>query len=274
MQFVFFNEHFDVSVSYHHSSSKHIFVSRPAFLSFCWLTSNCPTNKLRDTGSVLPILLNRTLTRHVFACQKFVQHTWLDFACRFVFSCVFLFSKFSTFLLPKTCRLITFVFFEESWLSFKVKVGIYNCEKLFSFAKRRPVWIKISTCRTAHTWKSTIRGPWLDVSLFSHVRKAIRDIWLVYIGLRTKIYFAAFQCVKLSMYIIKHKIYVLAPKCDFGADATLFRGADFPRNSSISMFVPWQWLIFIILSKMVYSDYQIYLAGNIETTRHRYLQNH
>ena len=104
--------------------------------------------------------------------------------------------KFRHILFPKTCRLITF---EESWFSFKVKVGIYNCKNLFSFAKQRPVWIKTSTCRTAHTWKNMIRGSWLDVSLFSHVRKAIRDIWLVYIGLRTKIYFAAFQCVNLSM---------------------------------------------------------------------------
>ena len=63
-------------------------------------------------------------------------------------------------------------------------------------------WMKSSTCRTAHTWKNMIRGSWLDVSLFSHVGKAIRDIWLVYIGLRTKIYSAAFQCVNLSMYII------------------------------------------------------------------------
>ena len=61
-------------------------------------------------------------------------------------------------------------------------------------------WMK--TCRTAHTWKNMIRGSWLDVSLFSHVGKAICDIWLVYIGLRTKIYSAAFQCVNLSMYII------------------------------------------------------------------------
>ena len=59
--------------------------------------------------------------------------------------------------------------------------------------------MKTSTCRTAHTWKNMIRSSWLDVSLFSHVGKAIRDIWLVYIGLRTKIYSAAFQCVNLSM---------------------------------------------------------------------------
>ena len=65
-------------------------------------------------------------------------------------------------------------------------------------------WMKTSTCRTAHTWKNMIRGSWLDVSLFSHVGKAIRDIWLVYIGLRTKIYSAAFHCVNLSMYIIKN----------------------------------------------------------------------
>ena len=110
-------------------------------------------------------------------------------------------------LLTKTCRIITFVFLGESWLSFKIKVGIYNRKKLFSFAKRRPVWMQTSTCRTAHTWENMIRGSWLDVSLFSHVRKAIRDIWLVYIGLRTKIYFAAFQCVNLSMYIIKRSVW-------------------------------------------------------------------
>ena len=63
-------------------------------------------------------------------------------------------------------------------------------------------WMKTSICRTAHTWKNMIRGSWLDVLLFSHVGKAIRDIWLVYIGLRTKIYSAAFQCVNLSVYII------------------------------------------------------------------------
>ena len=49
--------------------------------------------------------------------------------------------------------------------------------------------------------KPMIRGSCLDVSLFSHVGKAIRDIWLVYIALRTTIYSAAFECVNLSMYI-------------------------------------------------------------------------
>ena len=63
-------------------------------------------------------------------------------------------------------------------------------------------WMKSSTCRTAHMWKNMIRGSWLDVLLFSHVGKAIRDIWLVYIGLRTKIYSAAFQSVNLSTFII------------------------------------------------------------------------
>ena len=111
--------------------------------------------------------------------------------------------KFRHILLPKTCRLITFVFFEESWLSFKVKVGIYIAKNFLASPSNGLCEWKTSTCRTAHTWKNMIRGSWLDVSLFSHVRKAIRDIWLVYIGLRTKIYFAAFQCVNLSMYIIK-----------------------------------------------------------------------
>ena len=69
-------------------------------------------------------------------------------------------------------------------------------------------WMKSSTCRTAHTWKNMIRGSWLDVSLFSHVRKAIRDIWLVYFGLRTKIYSAAFQRVNLSMYIINRDYFM------------------------------------------------------------------
>ena len=101
MQFVLFNEHFDVFVSQRQSSSKLIFLSQPAFLSFYWLTSNCPTNKLRDTGPVLSMLLNRTLTRHVSACHKFVQHTRFDFASRFIFSCVFLFSKVSTYSSPE-----------------------------------------------------------------------------------------------------------------------------------------------------------------------------
>ena len=65
-------------------------------------------------------------------------------------------------------------------------------------------WMKTSTCRTAHTWKNMMRGSWLGVSLFSHVGKAIGDIWLVYIGLRPKIYSVAFQCVNLSMYIMKY----------------------------------------------------------------------
>ena len=52
--------------------------------------------------------------------------------------------------------------------------------------------------------KTWYAGSWLDVSLFSHVGKAIRDNWLVYNGLRTKIYSAAFQCVNLSMYIIRN----------------------------------------------------------------------
>ena len=73
-------------------------------------------------------------------------------------------------------------------------------------------WMKTSTCRTAHTWKNMIRGSWLDVSLFSHVGKAIRDIWLFYIGLRREIYSAAFQCVNLSMYVIK--LVITDPDCN------------------------------------------------------------
>ena len=44
---------------------------------------------------------------------------------------------------------------------------------------------------------------------------------------------------------------ILALKCDFGADTSLFRPTEFPRNSIISMFAPWQtpWLICIIISK-------------------------
>ena len=41
--------------------------------------------------------------------------------------------------------------------------------------------------------------------------KAIRDIRLVYIGLRTKIYSAAFQCVNLSVYIVK--VVILQLEC-------------------------------------------------------------
>ena len=37
-------------------------------------------------------------------------------------------------------------------------------------------WMKTPTCRTAHLWKNMIRGSWLDVSLSSHVGKAIHDI--------------------------------------------------------------------------------------------------
>jgi len=33
---------------------------------------------------------------------------------------------------------------------------------------------------TAHTSKNMIRGTWLDVSLSSHVKKVIRDIWLAF----------------------------------------------------------------------------------------------
>ena len=202
-----FNEHFDVFVSQRHSSFNLIFVSRPAKLPVNLITSNCPTNKLWDTGPVLSILLNRTLTDVMFSLVKnlFNTHGSSDFAFRFACFCslaCFCSPKFRHILLPKTSRLITFVFFEESRLSFKFRVGIYNCEILFSFAKRRIVWMEVSTCRTAHRWKNTMRGSWLEVSLFSHVRKAMHDIWLVYIGLRTKIYFAACQCVNLSMYII------------------------------------------------------------------------
>ena len=100
MQFVLFNEHFDVfEVNATAALSLNLFHGLP-FFPF-ELTSNCPTNKLRDTGQVLPILLNRTLTRLVFACQKFVQHTWFGCASRFVFSCMFLFSKVSAHSSPE-----------------------------------------------------------------------------------------------------------------------------------------------------------------------------
>ena len=70
-------------------------------------------------------------------------------------------------------------------------------------------WMKSSTCRTAHTWKK--HDTWLLIGRIAFLTcgKAIRDIWLVYIGLRTKIYSAAFQCVNLSMYIINYFIQVL-----------------------------------------------------------------
>ena len=59
---------------------------------------------------------------------------------------------------------------------------------------------------TAHTSKNMIRGTWLDVSFSSNVRKVIRDIWLAFSYLEllwTKIYFAPFQWIKVSVYIIK-----------------------------------------------------------------------
>ena len=58
---------------------------------------------------------------------------------------------------------------------------------------------------TAHTSKNMIRSTWLDVSFSSHVEKAIRAIWLA-VGfldqLVNQIYFAPFQWVNLSTYII------------------------------------------------------------------------
>ena len=50
---------------------------------------------------------------------------------------------------------------------------------------------------------------------------------------------------------MKSLYHILALKCDFGADTSLFGPADFLRNSIILMFAPWQttWLICIIISK-------------------------
>ena len=93
--------------------------SRPGFPSFCYLISNCLIDKPRGTGPVLPMLLCRIPSRLVFACQKLVQHTWFnDFASsapRFVFNCVFLFSKVSAYSSPKTWRLYTCVFLRKAY---------------------------------------------------------------------------------------------------------------------------------------------------------------
>ena len=127
----------------------------------------------------------------------------------------------------KSSRLSTYSSTEESWITKRFSVMAFAETGTFNINDERNAnknyllssdsqsdglcgernranqpWMKTSTCRTAHMWKNMIRGSWLDVSLFSHVGKAIRDIWLVYIDLRTKIYSAAFQCVNLSMYII------------------------------------------------------------------------
>ena len=50
---------------------------------------------------------------------------------------------------------------------------------------------------------------------------------------------------------MKSLYHILVLKCDFGADTSLFRPADFLRNSIILMFAPWQttWLICIIISR-------------------------
>ena len=86
--------------------------------------------------------------------------------------------------------------------------------RIFLSAIRHP---PLSGLHFTEGWKNVIRGSWLDVSHFSQVGKSIRDIWLVYIGLRTNIYSAAFQCVNLSMYIIIYvntwKQYLLIMEC-------------------------------------------------------------
>ena len=159
-------------------------IEKPGFFQTRDFSKTCDTRP--ETRDPRPA----TITETPFSLVKNLFNTPISPPALFSFACSCS-SKFWHILLPKTCRLFTFVFFEESRLSCTLRVRIYNCEKLLGFAKQRPMWIKNSTCRTAHTWKNMIRGSWLDVSLFSHVRKAIRDIWLVYIGLRTKIYFAA-----------------------------------------------------------------------------------
>ena len=110
------------------------------------------------------------------------------------------------------------------------------CTKL-----RQPA-LKSSTCRTAHTWKNMIRGSWLDISLFSHVGKGIRDIWLVYISLRTKIYSAAFQCVNLSMYIlIKYWIKNISRNIEAVFLKLGARNVHHKRNKMTPvMLLPWQ----------------------------------
>ena len=75
-----------------------------------------------------------------------------------------------------------------------------------------------------------------------HVGKAIRDIWLVYIGLRTKIYSAAFQCVNLS----KPQRNSLRFRGPWPASASLGDTED--RISVIMMF---SWVVDCIINQLL-----------------------
>ena len=57
---------------------------------------------------------------------------------------------------------------------------------------------------------------------------------------------------------MKSIYHILALKCDFGADTSLFRPADFLRNSIILMFAPWQttWLICIIIERFSFECHE------------------
>ena len=85
------------------------------FSWYCW------TELLLDMFSLIKILFNTPSLTSLLALF------FLTCSCS---------PKFR-YILPKTCRLITFVFLGES--RFSVKVGIYNCRKLFSFAGQWPV---------------------------------------------------------------------------------------------------------------------------------------
>ena len=147
-----------------------------------------------------------TLALHFFLSLK---KSFKSFTSRFVFFlCVFVLETFNVLFYLRILSnemLFTQVFREKG--TFNINSEIRNVNKkylLFRLAKRWLVCLCTKPRQPALNENfNLIRGSWLDVSLLSHLGKAIRDIWLVYIGFRMKIYFAAFQCVNLSTYIIK-----------------------------------------------------------------------
>ncbi len=167
--------------------SSFVFASMAFFFgSFCF-----------DCSSQLKRITCNTCVQFVFfACQKYSSNS---FTSALLLSSVFLFPWYSTYSSAEEPLAFHFSFSKKNRESFKVNVGIIIAKNSFLATPRNGLCAKRRQSAlnenfdTSHTSKNIIRGFWLDVLFFSHVKKAICAIWLVCIGLLTKIYLAAFQ---------------------------------------------------------------------------------
>ena len=94
-------------------------------------------------------------------------------------------------------------------------------------------WKKTSTCHTVYTWKNMICGSWFDVSLFSHVGKAIHDIWMVYDWFANENLLCGFSVCKSQYVYNNQRLWECIRRRNFDTDTL----NDFPIWLSTGLFL-------------------------------------